>query len=161
LQGLMDTDGSIDLKGQCSFTTTRWEIRVGFAELLRSLGIKAVCLARTRVPQVFPNGKTYPHAPFWQFSFSSQEGLPLFRLPRKLARQHRRTVFHARRTRRHRIVAIDLVPSVPVQCLTVSSPSHLYLAGEAMIPTHNTTGAETVALAPKSSYIGTVKQFQN
>ena len=30
------------------------------------------------------------------------------------------------------------VPSVPVRCIQVSSPSHLFLAGDGMIPTHNT-----------------------
>ncbi|MEY2582286.1 MAG: replicative helicase [Ilumatobacteraceae bacterium] len=42
---------------------------------------------------------------------------------------------------RHAIVAIRPVPSVPVRCITVDSPRHLYLAGESMIPTHNTAFA--------------------
>jgi replicative DNA helicase len=37
--------------------------------------------------------------------------------------------------------AITPVDSVPVRCITVDSPSHLYLAGETMIPTHNTSFA--------------------
>ena len=36
------------------------------------------------------------------------------------------------------IVAIQRCPSVPVRCITVDSPNHLYLAGDSMIPTHNT-----------------------
>lgn len=40
------------------------------------------------------------------------------------------------------IVAVD---SVPVRCITVDSPSHLYLAGEAMVPTHNTAFALGIA----------------
>ena len=38
----------------------------------------------------------------------------------------------------HRIVGIRPVPSVPVRCIGVNSPDHLYLVGEACIPTHNT-----------------------
>jgi replicative DNA helicase len=38
-------------------------------------------------------------------------------------------------------VAIRPVASVPVRCITVDSPSHLYLAGASMIPTHNTAFA--------------------
>ncbi|MGI8983812.1 MAG: replicative DNA helicase [Acidimicrobiales bacterium] len=45
------------------------------------------------------------------------------------------------RTRHRSIVAIRRVPSVPVRCITVDSPDHLYLAGESMIPTHNTSFA--------------------
>jgi replicative DNA helicase len=35
------------------------------------------------------------------------------------------------------VVAVRPVPSVPVRCVQVSSTDHLYLAGRAMIPTHN------------------------
>lgn len=43
------------------------------------------------------------------------------------------------------IVAVDEIDPVPMRCITVDSPNHLYLAGRAMIPTHNTrTGAEFV-----------------
>ena len=45
------------------------------------------------------------------------------------------------RMARHAITAIRPVASVPVRCITVDSPSHLYLAGESMIPTHNTAFA--------------------
>jgi hypothetical protein len=38
--------------------------------------------------------------------------------------------------RRH-VEACERVPSVPVRCIQVDSPSHLYLAGEQGIPTHN------------------------
>ena len=49
------------------------------------------------------------------------------------------------RSTRHAITAIRPVPSVPVRCITVDSPSHLYLAGESMIPTHNTAFALGIA----------------
>jgi replicative DNA helicase len=35
--------------------------------------------------------------------------------------------------------AIRPVASVPVRCITVDSPSRMYLAGETMVPTHNTS----------------------
>lgn len=35
------------------------------------------------------------------------------------------------------IVNVEQVESVPVRCIEVDSPNHLYLAGPAMIPTHN------------------------
>ncbi len=39
----------------------------------------------------------------------------------------------------HTVVDVRPVPSVPVRCITVDSPSSLYLAGRGCIPTHNTT----------------------
>lgn len=37
------------------------------------------------------------------------------------------------------IVAANPIPSVPVRCVQVDSPSQLYLAGKSYIPTHNST----------------------
>ena len=38
-----------------------------------------------------------------------------------------------------RIVAVRPVDSVPVRCVQVDNDDHLFLAGEAMVPTHNST----------------------
>ncbi|GAA4670492.1 hypothetical protein GCM10023197_27410 [Gordonia humi] len=37
------------------------------------------------------------------------------------------------------VVSVRSVASVPVRCVQVDGPDHLYLAGEAMVPTHNST----------------------
>ncbi|WP_208301211.1 replicative DNA helicase [Mycobacterium sp. DL440] len=37
------------------------------------------------------------------------------------------------------VVAVRRLPSVPVRCVEVDNPAHLYLAGPAMVPTHNST----------------------
>ncbi|MGH9280155.1 MAG: DnaB-like helicase C-terminal domain-containing protein, partial [Acidimicrobiales bacterium] len=39
------------------------------------------------------------------------------------------------------VTAVRPVASVPVRCITVDSPSHLYLAGRSFVPTHNTSFA--------------------
>lgn len=46
---------------------------------------------------------------------------------------------------RHAVAAIRPVESVPVRCITVDAPNHLYLAGPSMIPTHNTAFALGIA----------------
>ena len=38
-----------------------------------------------------------------------------------------------------RVVAVRPVRSVPVRCVQVDNDEHMYLAGEAMVPTHNST----------------------
>jgi cellulose biosynthesis protein BcsQ len=50
------------------------------------------------------------------------------------------------------IVAVTPVPSVAVRCISVNSPTRLYLAGTAMIPTHNTT--TTANLGPELARLG-------
>src|SRR6202022_4220358 len=47
--------------------------------------------------------------------------------------------------RSRRIHDIRPAASVPVRCITVDSPSRLYLAGRACIPTHNTSLALNIA----------------
>jgi replicative DNA helicase len=42
-------------------------------------------------------------------------------------------------TLRRRVVAVRPVDSVPVRCVEVDNDEHLYLAGRAMVPTHNST----------------------
>jgi Rad3-related DNA helicase len=62
----------------------------------------------------------------------------LFRLPRKIAahEERLRTYTPARNELRY-ITAVRPVPSRPVRCIQVAATSHLYLAGESLIPTHN------------------------
>lgn len=45
-----------------------------------------------------------------------------------------------------RIISCEPVASVPVRCITVDSPSGLFLAGETMIPTHNSPLAAGIGL---------------
>ena len=160
LQGLMDTDGSIAKNNQCSLTTTLPSLAVGFAELLRTLGIKAVSCKRPAAARMMPGGYISECSPSEQFSFTAPPDIQVFRLGRKHAIQSAARPTHARRTKRHRIVSVTPVPSVPVKCVRIDTPTHLFLAGTGMVPTHNTSETEMVALAPKAPFIGEEGQFE-
>jgi Phage P22-like portal protein len=56
-------------------------------------------------------------------------------------------------TKQHNIVSVTPVPSVPVKCVRIDAPSHLFLAGLGMVPTHNTAETELIALQPKSPWV--------
>jgi hypothetical protein len=73
----------------------------------------------------------------YRVCFQAYDSLPVFRLRRKLARLRPKGKTSLQRFRQ--IVAVRPVPSRPVRCITVDSPSHLYLVGEGFIPTHNST----------------------
>jgi len=60
---------------------------------------------------------------------------PVFRLPRKLARQKT----SVRTADRRYVVDVRPVPSVPVRCVQVDNADHMYLASRSMVPTHNST----------------------
>lgn len=166
LQGLMDTDGSISKQRLCSFVTTSTALRDGFSELLRTFGIKAVhCVRNPRLPTSVKYldgsiGRITPRLIAYQFSFSSPKEIEVFNLQRKRTIREAKQNFHFRRTKRHGIISVQRIESIPVKCIKVTSKSHLFLAGEAMIPTHNTHMTETVALAPKSPYIVTPQEVK-
>jgi hypothetical protein len=131
LCGLMDTDGHITAAGKCEFSTTSEALRDGMMELLRSLGYKPAF--GEQVGRV--NGKACSKV--WRIKFQAFNDKPVFKLARKVARLRDRPASRPRSGTRQ-IVAIRPVASVPVKCITVDSPNRLYLAGDGMVPTHNT-----------------------
>ena len=71
----------------------------------------------------------------------------VFLLSRK-QRLHKERLRHdPQRARWRYIVGVRRVSSRPVRCVQVDSPDHLYLAGDGMIPTHNSTLALDLARA--------------
>ena len=48
--------------------------------------------------------------------------------------------------KKHYIVKVEIVSSVPTACITVDDPSHLFLCGKSFIPTHN-SGKSTTTVA--------------
>ena len=134
LCGLMDTDGYVDPRGKCEFTTTCDALALGMHELLAGLGLKAkIGIGTARL-----YGRDC--GPKYRITFTPH--IPVFHLSRKLERQQ----LPIRHWTQYRyITAIKPVAPRLVKCITVDSPSHLYLAGEACIPTHNTVvGAHMV-----------------
>lgn len=70
---------------------------------------------------------------------------PVFRLDSKAGRLAQLPEGVAGVTPRRSVVDLRPVPPVPVRCIQVDSPSHLYLAGEDLIPTHNSALALSIA----------------
>ena len=163
LQGLMDTDGCINkLNNQCIFTNSNQSLIANVIELISSLGIKCkkeIISARARK---FPNGETYNCQEAYRLTFSADPSQPVFKLSRKLNIQQKERTLHWRRTKRHGIKSVVEIPSIPVKCLTVDSPSKLFLAGEHWIPTHNTSAnVEYGALQTKSPWLAATQAIEN
>nr|WP_188901451.1 terminase gpA endonuclease subunit [Caldovatus sediminis] len=138
IRGLMDSDGTISPDGKrCEFSNTDPGLIEGMVELLRSLGYKPT-IYRVASRQKVINGTDRACLGYSRVSWTAYREEPMFRLSRKVARM--RSVERGRplKSRRRRIVSIEPVESVPVRCIEVDSPSHLYLCGEGWIPTHNT-----------------------
>jgi deoxycytidine triphosphate deaminase len=127
LQGLMDTDGYVDVYGRCDLTTVRENLAEQYCELIAGLGFRPK-LARKRA-------RLYGRDCGPRFEVQFTPDRPVFRLPRKLERQKTTGTFH-----RHRAIAdVREVESVPVRCIEVSSPNGLFLVTRSYIPTHNSS----------------------
>lgn len=134
LMGIMDTDGSCNKNGRCEITLKSEKLIYGVLELIRSLGLKPTISTKLAV---CTNSKSRAKSLVYRVSFIAYNDQPVFRLKRKLERQPSRAGRRTSETSRRRITCIEKVLSRPVCCIAVDSPSHLYLAGDAMIPTHN------------------------
>jgi phage terminase large subunit-like protein len=125
LQGLFDTDGTCTSNGECRFTNRNHRIAMAVVDLAAGLGL----LPRMTVRQV-------AGAPHYGVCVRPKPGTMVFRLPRKIART-RCDVPNARNRARY-VAAVNPVRSVPVRCIAVDSPNHLFLITDRMIATHNT-----------------------
>jgi hypothetical protein len=160
LQGLMDTDGCLSKAKQCVFSNTNIAIAVGIIELLASLGIKAQRQVIRASRRMFPQGRECECQETHRIAFSADPDVPVFRLSRKSSRHGEPRPTHWRRTKRHRIVKIKEIASVPVKCVAINSCSHLFLAGSTMIPTHNSTSVQIVALQPKAPWLAPARAIE-
>lgn len=139
LAGLLDTDGTVSASGCVQFTTTSPRLRDDVGELLSSLGYRyGVSKKRVR-------GKAEASSVAFTFTFSTAD--QVFRLTRKHLTHKMRMPKNPQRTRMRYICDVLPVPSVPVRCVQVDHPDHLYLAGRTMIPTHNSTMGLDIARA--------------
>lgn len=128
--GLVDSDGYIQANGSCEVTQKQYAVAAGLVELLRSLGEKPRIVKKT----AYLNGVDC--GPVYRVTWRPRSNPA--RLPRKAERFTQGGRVSALSQRR--IVDVRKVESRPVRCITVDSPSHLFLAGEAMVPTHNSVG---------------------
>ena len=130
LQGIMDTLGRINMKGACTILSENKQLVEDIRELVFSLGIKANLIQT--VEKKFKSSNE-PKI-FYRFTFITAQ--PIFKLKQRLERVNDST--RSDKTKRL-IRSIERAESIPTQCITVDSPSHLFLATKEFIPTHNTT----------------------
>ena len=139
LKGLMDTDGTVTAQGQCVFTSTSPYLAGDVFSLVASLGYKPLKSMKIAKCQ---NGAK---ALCYNIQFWATADRPCFTIKRKLARLRPPKASRTRSMTRH-IVSVNPVPSVPVRCISVDSPSQLFLITRGMIPTHNSPLAAAVNL---------------
>lgn len=141
LRGLMDTDGYAGCSpnlSRCEFSNTRRNLAEGVLFLARSLGFKPTF----REDRATLNGKDC--GPVYLVSFTAWSDFSPFRLRRKACLLEPRPV-RPTRSSTNQVTSIEEVEPRLMCCIQVAHPSHCYLAGEGLVPTHNTTLAGGIA----------------
>lgn len=125
LRGLLDSDGYVSKNGQVQYRTVDAPLAHDFMELARTLGIRPTMTIKA------VKGRDEAHSTAYLINgmFTRNH----LTLPRKRDR-----VPEKRRNLRRYITSCEPVESVPVRCIQVDNHDHMYLAGESMVPTHNT-----------------------
>lgn len=122
LQGLIDTDGHVGPTGHIEFCNTNEALALGTLELVRSLGVKA----SLNHGRAMLYGKDC--GPKYRVTFFMKDAASL---PRKVERCKDGTKQPGHYLRFEEAGFADTV------CIDVVHPSHLFLAGEGFLPTHN------------------------
>ncbi|MEU1421669.1 replicative DNA helicase [Kitasatospora sp. NPDC005751] len=139
LAGLLDTDGTVNRTGSVQFAVTNRVLAESFRELVVGLGYRCG-VATKRV-----KGRSEDSSTAYIVTFTPED--EVFGLERKRITHSDRRRPGTARLRQRFIVEVRETDSVPVRCVEVDNPDHLYLATRAMVPTHNSTLALDFARA--------------
>lgn len=132
LRGLMDTDGFVAHGTVCGLDLMNRELAYDAVELIRGLGVRAsITPART-----YLDGRDVGVRYRIVFNPVQSPFTPGQYKDAAFGASGTSFVSASRRTMRT-VVSVEPVESVPTQCIEVDSESHLYLATEHLIPTHN------------------------
>lgn len=135
LKGIMDTDGSCSIRGQCSFIQKSEQLSIQVLELINSLGIKARLIKRKAILDKKEVGDVC------FISFWTTKEKTCFKLKRKTERLKESL---ADRSMAKSIVRITPAEATPSKCIMVEDGEHLYLAGKHYTATHNTYTCATL-----------------
>lgn len=139
VRGLWDSDGYRQAGGCDEISLNNHELALGVRQLLQTLGLVARMTQGDSV--IWEAG--VPRKTGTRYRVSARFDFNPYHLSRydwtprgaQASRHTQRTVVDVRR-----------VADQPTQCIEVDSPSHLYLTGEALIPTHNSALAAITTL---------------
>ncbi|MGK5449465.1 replicative DNA helicase [Streptomyces radiopugnans] len=139
LAGLLDTDGTVSRTGSVQFAVTNHALAEGFRELVMSLGYRCG-VATKRV-----KGRSEESSTCYTVTFTTDD--EVFRLGRKKQAHRDRLRPSTPKPGQRFITSVEEIESVPVRCVQVDNPAHLYLCSRSMVPTHNSTLALDFARA--------------
>lgn len=140
LRGLMDTDGGVDDSNNAIYATSSPALRDGVVELVRSLGGIAVVRDRPK-PRYTYRGEVREGHDAYRVYITMPPSLNPFHVSYKADKYKPRTKYLPRR---QIVSVVDAGEDVPMQCIQVDAPDHLYVT-DGYVLTHNTMAAKLFA----------------
>lgn len=148
IQGLFDTDGTIDngSRRNVSYSTTSERLAKDIQEVLWSLGIMSNINKYTNARKNRPSD-TFEYD--IHICLQNKDKPKFFRLGRKKQRAIEASRIVKKREKKFDVVAIKSIEKLPekaeMTCIVVDDPEHLYQAGIGHIVTHNTEMAKVIS----------------
>lgn len=148
IQGLFDTDGTIqgNSRFNVSYSTTSERLAHDVQEVLWSLGIMSSIKPHSN-KRDWNESETFDY--HVHVKVQNKDKAKFFRLPCKLERAMKAREVVKAREKKFDTVAIKSIEKldykVPMTCIMVDDPEHLYLAGREHIVTHNTELAKIIS----------------
>lgn len=166
IRGLMDTDGTVDRRGNVSYTTVSSVLAKQVQELAWSLG--CTCSITTRNPTYTRRGEQLAGQLAYTCFIRCRHPKMLFYTPIK---RDRCRELHAdgRIDLTRRVTSVELIGELPAQCIMIDDPQHLYITDD-FIVTHNTfmcaalcaaydkKGIRTLTIVPDQTLIKQTKR---
>lgn len=150
IQGLFDTDGTIDntTRYNISYSTTSKRLADDLREVLWSLGIPTSINKHS-------NARDGKPSDMFEYDIHvkvmNKDKAKFFRLGRKKQRALEATKVVKKREKKFDTVAIKSIEKLPkkadMTCIMVDDPEHLYLVGKEYVVTHNTELAKVASEA--------------
>lgn len=148
IQGLFDTDGTIDNGSRCnvSYSTTSKRLANDIREVLWSLGVQTSISKHSNARKNKPSD-TFEYDV--HVKVMNKDKAQFFRLGRKKQRAIEATKVVKKREKKFDVVMIKSIEKLPEKdemvCIMVDDPEHLYLIGKDYIVTHNTEMAKVIS----------------
>lgn len=133
LNGLLDTDGTVNTSGSISFSSTSYELAQGVQYLVRSLG--GIASIATRSPNYTHNGIRLSGRIAYQVNIRHPHPSTLFTLPRKKERINDDNQYSS--SLKLRVTSVEPESVEETQCISIDHPEHLYITDDFTV-THNT-----------------------
>lgn len=128
IQGLMDTDGTVDKKGRCSFITKSERLFDDMRDIIWSLGGRTNKIIKYKKC----NGRSF--GPFYEMNINIADKKKLFKLIRKKDRA--RYFNNGINEIGNRIISIEYINPKECQCISINKKDGLYITDDYIV-THN------------------------